>query len=407
MYIAVFGVFVLVVSYMMLAPFEDPTGRKSGFLQGNVLLLSQRRIADLVAYCLAYEFEDTFASVTSAKRIDATNLGDLSFCRRFYKAVRTVSGSRTLASKLTPSPRNKLPLESDFELFFPIFNHSNELYSLSIIPNWRQRCSKAACFITEVRPALLPEYLLELLSTFDHIFIGVRQNVQDVARITGRPCTYLPLAADVLRFAPASIERPRPIDICNIGRRSQITHRALLDEAEQKQIFYYYDTVAASGSDLKQRTFRVDNPREHRRLLATLLQRSSYYVANRSYVNSPELIAGDDEISARFYEGAAAGTVMIGEAPRTEEFKQQFDWPDAIIHLPFDSPDVGRIISELNSDRERLQAARLNNVREAARRHDWLYRIQLVFDTLGLAYTERMLLRAQQLDQIASQAASI
>ena len=31
-------------------------------------------IADLVAYCLAYEFEDTFAAVTAAQRIDATDL---------------------------------------------------------------------------------------------------------------------------------------------------------------------------------------------------------------------------------------------------------------------------------------------------------------------------------------------
>jgi transposase len=31
------------------------------------LLLSQRRIAGLVAYCLAYEFEDTFAAVTDVR----------------------------------------------------------------------------------------------------------------------------------------------------------------------------------------------------------------------------------------------------------------------------------------------------------------------------------------------------
>jgi hypothetical protein len=57
--------------------------------------------------------------------------------------------------------------------------------------------------------------------------------------------------------------------------------------------------------------------------------------------------AGRDEIPARFYEGAAAGTVMIGEAPGTEEFKRQFDWPDAVIHMPFDSPDIGRIPADL------------------------------------------------------------
>jgi hypothetical protein len=55
-----------------------------------------------------------------------------------------------------------------------VFSHTYELYSLATIPNWRQRCRKAACFITEVWSGLLPEYLLELLSAFDHIFLGAR-----------------------------------------------------------------------------------------------------------------------------------------------------------------------------------------------------------------------------------------
>jgi len=140
-----------------------------------------------------------------------------------------------------------------------------------------------------------------------------------VERLIGRPCTYLPFAVDVPRFAPASSDQPRLIEVCNIGRRSAATHHALLDHAERRQSFYYYDTVAPSGADLKHRTFHVDSPHEHRRMLAAILKRSSFYIANRSYANKPEFLAGREEISARFYEGAAAGAVMIGEAPRTED----------------------------------------------------------------------------------------
>lgn len=375
-------------------------------MQGNVLLLSQRRIADLAAFCLAYEFEDTFATVTDARRIDATDLPAMEFSRRAYKLARLASGSAGLARLVAPLPRTKVVLERDYELFFPVFSHTYELYSLASITNWRQRCGKAACFISEVWSDKLPKYLLELLCAFDHVFIGNCHPVRDVARITGRPCTYLPLAVDVPRFAPASRDQPRPIEVCNLGRRSPITHQALLDDAERRQSFYYYDTVAASGGDLKHRTFRVDSPDEHRRMLARLLKHSCYYIANRSYVNQPEFTAGREEISARFYEGAAAGTVMIGEAPRTEEFKRQFDWPDAVIHVPFDSPDICRILADLNDDPQRLRAVRSNNVMQAAQRHDWLHRIMIVFDTLGLAPTEKMRDRARRLEQIASQAAA-
>jgi hypothetical protein len=370
----------------------------------DVLLLSQRRIADLAAYCLAYEFEDTFLSLTDAQRIDVTDFPALEFSRRAYKLARRVSGSPRLASQFAPSPRAKVVLERDFDLFFPVFSHTYQLYSLASIPNWRPRCRKAACFITEVWSDMLPGYLLELLSTFDHVFIGHRHAVDDVARITGRPCTYLPLAVDVLRFAPFSSDQPRPIEVCNLGRRSPVTHHALLADADRGESFYYYDTVVASGSDRKDRTFRVDSPHEHRRKLATLLKHSRYFIANRSYVDRPEFTAGRDEISARFYEGAAAGAVMIGEAPRTEEFKRQFDWPDAVIHVPFDSADIGRILADLNGDPARLQAIRRDNVRQAAQRHDWLHRILVVLDTLGLTPSEKMRARAKRLEQIASDA---
>jgi hypothetical protein len=383
---------------------SEDTDRAADPVQGRVLLLSERRIADLVAYCLAYEFEDTLAALTGAQRIDAQDVPALESSRRAYRLARAVTGSRSLARRLAPYPRSRVLLERDYELFFPIFSHTHELYSLAMIPNWRQRCRKAACFITEVWSDKLPGYLVELLSDFDHIFIGFRHSVEDVRRITGRPCTYLPLAVDVPRFAPASPDQPRPIHVCNIGRRSAVTHRALIDDAEAQQRFYYYDTVAASGSDLKQRTFRVEFPREHRGMLATVLKRSCFYIANRSLVNQPEFTAGREEISARFYEGAAAGTVMIGEAPRSEQFQGQFDWPDAVIHLPFDSPDVVGILAELNADPDRLLAARRHNIREAARRHDWLHRIRTVFDALGLPPTAAMVERGRTLEQIAARA---
>jgi hypothetical protein len=373
-------------------------------VQADVLLLSERRIADLVAYCLAYEFEDVIASLTNAQRIDVTDLQGLEFSRRAYKLARAASGSRSLARRLAPFPRSKVVLDRDFDLFFPVFSHTHELYSLETIPNWRERSRRAACFIVEMWADKLEGYLVELLSSFDHIFIGFQHCVDDVARTTGRPCTYLPYAVDVLRFAPSSADKPRPIDVCNIGRRSAVTHRALMEDAEKRQGFYYYDTVAASGSNLQDRTFRVGDAEEHRRMLATILKNSSYYIANRSYVNNPEFKSSQDEVSARFYEGAAAGTILVGEAPRTDEFKRQFDWDDAMFHLPFDSPDVGRILADLGRDKERMQTARRRNVREAASRHDWLNRLHVVFATLGLEPTEQMNARARQLDQIASAA---
>jgi hypothetical protein len=173
-------------------------------------------------------------------------------------------------------------------------------------------------------------------------------------------------------------------------------------QAQERKIFYCYDTVAASGIDERQRTFRVDSASEHRALLASMLQRTRYFFANRAGVNDPEYTQGHDELSARFYEGAAAGAVMIGEAPKLETFRQQFDWPDAVIHVPFDSPDITQILARLNSDPERLARIRRDNLMNAALRHDWLHRLQTVFDTFKLPPTPAMLLRQERLQALSA-----
>lgn len=368
---------------------------------GGVLLLSMRRLAGLVAYSMTYEFEDVVKQVTGADRVDACREDLLEFSRRAYKLVRYASGSRAVARALSPAP-SVVRLERDYDLFFPAFNHAHELYALASIPGWRKRCRLAACFVSELWVQDLPRYLLELLRDFDHIFVGVHSPVDEVARIVRRPCTYLPLAADVLTFSPLARPADRVIDVCNIGRRSEVTHAALVQLARERGIFYYHDTIAASGLDKKQRTFQVQNAGEHRLLLASLLRRSRFYLANRARVNQPEFTRGHEEISGRFYEGAAAGAVMLGDPPACEDFQRQFDWPEAVIHLPFDSPDIGRILAELGQDPLRLARIGRENARNAARRHDWLHRLRTVYDTLGIAPTAGMLTREQRLQALVA-----
>ena len=258
--------------------------------QGNVLLLSMRRLEDLVAFCVPYEFEDVFAEVTGADRVDAGCREAMQFSRRVYKLARLATGSRRFARAIAPD-FSSVRLESHYELFFPIFNNVDELYALATVPDWRRRSRLAACFVSELWVQNLPydAYLLELLAEFDHVFVGVQHVVDEVSRHVGVPCRYLPLGVDVLRFSPYPDVPPRMIDVCNIGRRSAVTHAALLAMARERSLFYYYDTVAASGRGRKQRTFRVSDPEEHRLLLANLLRRSRYYIANRSQSTSPNI----------------------------------------------------------------------------------------------------------------------
>jgi len=367
---------------------------------GPVLQLSMRRVHDLVAFCAPYELEDVVASVTGADRVEIDDYRAIEWARRAYKLGRKALRSRALARALVP-PLRVPSLAREYELFFPVFNHPFELFALAAVPDWRTRCRRAVCLISEIWIQELPEYLIELLSDFDHLFISLQHPAAEVARIVGKPCTYLPLGADVVRFSPHPSPAPRSIDVCNLGRRSAVTHAALLELARERRIFYFYDTVRASGPRAKQLTFHVGNPAEHRLFLASVLRHSRYYLAYRSRVNEPEQTEGREEISGRFYEGAAAGAVLLGEPPRSSEFGRQFDWPDAVVRLPFDSPDVGDFLAALDRDPERLERIRRTNAQQAALRHDWLYRLETVFGAVGLAPTDAMHARRARLSELA------
>jgi len=365
----------------------------------NLLLLSLRQVEDVVAYCAQYEFEDVISSVADADMAAPRTLRGVELSRKAYKLVRYASGSRRLAKALVPSLAAR-PLEKDYELFLPVFSHPYQLFSLSCVPGWRKRCRKAACFIVEAWDHMLPGYLLELLSEFDHVFIAAQHVIGTVSKMIGRPCSYMPQGVDALRFSPWPDPPPRSIDVCNIGRRSPVTHEKLLEAARQRRIFYYYDTIKPAASQV---TFHVSNGPEHRLLLANLLKRSRYFIANRARANQPEMIRGRDEIAGRFFEGVAAGAVVLGDPPGIDEFRERFDWPDAVVPMPFDAPDVAKRIEELDADPARQARIRKDNVANALLRHDWVHRLRTILESVGVAPPPRMLAREARLRSLADE----
>ncbi len=55
---------------------------------GRVLVLSMRKVADLVGYTAMYEFEDIVADVTGADLATVSNVDALEWPRRRYKLAR-------------------------------------------------------------------------------------------------------------------------------------------------------------------------------------------------------------------------------------------------------------------------------------------------------------------------------
>jgi hypothetical protein len=250
------------------------------------------------------------------------------------------------------------------------------------------------CFVDEIWGKGLTSRKSELrvLSRFDHVFVGTQGSVESLAELTGRTCTYLPASVDAVALCPYPGSATRVIDMYWMGRRSAPTHQALLELARRERWFYLYDTLEQCN---------VPDPRAHRRHLAELLQRTRYFFAYTGKVNATEQTGGQQEIGSRYFEGAAAGTVMIGEPPVTPWFDKLFGWDDAVVRLPYDSTDPRVLRAVLDLDPSRERAIRNTNVVESLRRHDHVYRWAEVLRRVGLVETQEMVLRRTRLRELA------
>ena len=124
-------------------------------------------------------------------------------------------------------------------------------------------------------------------------------------------------------------------------------------------------------------------------------------MVNPGLIDRPEKRGDQIEIGNRYYEGAAAGAILVGERPNNQEFERLFDWPDALIHLPYNSNGIDTVIRELDRQPERQDGIRRTNVAQALLRHDWVYRWEAVLKLVGLESLPQLFERKERLKNIA------
>jgi len=320
--------------------------------------------------CPHFEFEDVISEIDSvellAPRLDLSNLRN------------TVARQIAYHTPLVLNPGiEKTSLNGTYDLFFAIFGSPTDLIRVGCVRNWRTKCEWAVCLIDELWVAEMSGYsnFLRILDKFDLVMLYYSQTVEPLSKKIGRKCAFLPPGVDAIRFCPYPNPPQRSIDVCSIGRRSEITHRNLLKMAADKRMFYLHDSIAAN---------QVLDAMEHRILVANIAKRSRYFIVNPGLFDRPDIRGDQIEIGNRYFEGAASGTLMLGERPNNAVFEKLFDWPDAVIHLPYNCADVGDVIGAIEADPERQDRIRRRNVKEALMRHDWAYRWETILQAVGL-----------------------
>lgn len=291
----------------------------------------------------------------------------------------------------------KVRLTQDYDLFVAVFQNYWDLPYINAIHEWRNHSKTSVCWIDEIWTSSIPgyKYWLHALSQFDYVFVGCRGSVGPLSEAINRQCHWLPPAVDALRFSPYPKAPERVVDVLSIGRRREGIHQAFLHAASQTKIFYVYDTARGAANG------QVYGYQQHRDFYANMAKRSHYFVVAPALMDNRNKTKGQIEFGYRFYEGAAAGTVMIGEKPNCEAFMEMFPWSDAVIPINPDGSDAIKVITDLASDPDRISDIRRRNAIEALLRHDWIYRWKEMFRILEIKPTPDMVKRESHLRDLA------
>ncbi len=367
--------------------------------QLKVVVVSQRERPDgygqQPGYVCFSEAEDVLVATTQADvaMVDRSPNGPAFRLRRgLGRVLRRTTGSTAALPPLPGQRRLSGPKGARYDLAVLVGFTIWDLPLLERLYDLRRRCERVVAWFPEVWPSELADTRIgyEPFAIVDDIFVGVADAAPGLSQLLGRPVHYLPMAADVARFAALAPAEPRPIDVLGIGRRQPRLHDALLEWSRKSSKLYLYDTLSGP---------LVLDPRAHRENLADNYRRSSVAITHFAKFDQPEVITGLRELPGRIWEGLASGVVMVG-APPDETLQRHSVGDSVVIELPTDPHEAVELIDELH--RGPVTAIRRRNIELALRRNDWAHRWQVVFDTAGLPVPLGLRARIDRLAEMAA-----
>ena len=313
-----------------------------------------------VSYGCVLDFENTVA-----RCVDADILPVSPVLRR-DRANRLLRGRLKQPRADPPREKYDLCLLAAMGLF--------SMNTLTGVRGLRSACRKLVVYVYDSWPEDVHWFRRNrrLWDACDHLFVSFPEAVDAYARFLDCPVEYLPQAIDPYRFHPDRVDRP--LDIVSIGRRIPEAHRLLREVADRHDLFYYYTRVeSAQAIDLE----------DSYALVARILQSTRASVCwpvsqrtGRNRTISP--------VTVRWFEAAASGVVVLGEAPSTGEFRELFPYEGFVRRLDLTDPArfERTVLEALNGDDrpERRQLA--DHVRTA---HSWEARLATILNATGLS----------------------
>jgi hypothetical protein len=246
---------------------------------------------------------------------------------------------------------------------------SRSLRILDAIPDWRRCFDVVVAFVLDAFEPFPQNHAAKL----DHLYVIIPELVDPLRKRLGVPVTFLPLSCNVLDLGSARTDRG--VDVLAYGRQWDHYGEALDQHFLAPDSERLYLTSFSHPS--------APNTLAQRKQFWSVLARSRISVAFAPDASRPRFL-GLPVVTARWYEGLAAGCVMVGRRPHSPTFEKLFCWPDAAIELPEKPEHAPDAIEELLGQPERLRRAHVRNHLNMLKHLDARHTFRTLCQTVGV-----------------------
>jgi hypothetical protein len=303
----------------------------------RVLVPTSRNWYGLVAAGAILDFENAMAESADVDFVEVPPLG-----RRAYL--------RALAAGNRP---RRISLDGEYDLCFLAVFQAHEIRGLAFLDSLRRHCRRVVVYVFDAwvsSTAALRRYS-RLWQLCDKVYVSFPAAVDAWHEHISCPVEYIPQAIDPARFHP---QRARPIDVLSVGRRLESVHRHLLGIAARRDLWYQFsESRAPVAIDLADSQFLLARLCRSARVQICWPVEVTHAEMRRNGYTPPD----GSPITARWFEAAASGSVVMGAKPASTEFDRLFPSQAFVRELPRASAsDVERELMNALADDEDLHS---------------------------------------------------
>lgn len=268
----------------------------------------------------------------------------------------------------------------DYDVCLFIIFQPGEIVSLRYVRGLRKACKHLVIYVFDPwmsQAATLRRYR-RLWELCDHVFVSFPRAVETYRDVIDCPVTYLPQAIEPSKFHASRAERP--IHVLSIGRRLESVHRTLLALSARHDLWYHFSEFRAPRAiDLEESQFLLGRLCQSARIQVCWPVEITHRVEPRSGYSPRD----GSPITARWFEAAASGSVVIGARPTDPEFDALFPYRGFVREVDPDSPgEIEEVVLESLRNNYADAKERQALAKHVKSEHSWESRCRIILESV-------------------------